>query len=123
MFHHLGPLEGRDISQIQLFKNKLPPNLNNGCQGGRNPVQFSRSVMSDAMDYSTPGFLVHHQLLELTQNHVRLVSDAIQPSHRLLSPSSPAFNVSQHQGLFQWVNSLHQVVKVLEFQLQHQSFQ
>ena len=67
-----------------------------------------------------PGFPVHHQLPELAQTHVYRVSDAIQPSHPLSSPSSPAFNVSQHQGLSQLVGSLHQVAKVLE--LQHQSF-
>ena len=74
------------------------------------------------MDCSTPGLPVHHQLLEFTQSHVHWVTDAIQPSHSLSSPSLPAFNHSQHQGLFQWVSS-HQVAKVLEFQLQHQSFQ
>ena len=75
------------------------------------------------MDCSTPGLLIHHQLLELVQTHVHRISDAIQPSHLLLSPSPPAFNLSQHQGLFKWVSSLHQVAKVLEFQFQHQSFQ
>ena len=75
------------------------------------------------MDYSTPGFPVHHQLLEFTQTHVRQVSDAIQPSHPLFSPSPPAFNLSPHQCLFQGVSSLHQVAKVLELQLQHKSFQ
>ena len=75
------------------------------------------------MDCSTPGLPVHHQLLEFTQTHVHWVSDAIQPSHPLSSPSPPAFNLSQHQGLFKWVSSSHQVAKVLEFQLQHQSFQ
>ena len=72
---------------------------------------------------SMPGFPVHHQLLEFVQTHVHQVSDAVQPSHPLSSPFPPAFNLSQHQGLFQWVSSLHQVAKVLEFQLQHQSFQ
>ena len=75
------------------------------------------------MDCSMPGFAVLHQLLELVQTHSHRVGDAIQPSHPLLSPSPPAFNLSQHQGLFQWVSSVHQVAKVLEFQLQHQSFQ
>jgi len=75
------------------------------------------------MDCSTPGLLIHHQLLELVQTHVHRISDAIQPSHLLLSPSPPAFNLSQHQGLFKWVSCLHQVAKVLEFQFQHQSFQ
>ena len=75
------------------------------------------------MDCSTPGLPVRHQLPEFTQTHVHWVSDAIQPSHPLSSPSPPAPNPSQHQGLFQWVNSLHEVANVLEFQLQHQSFQ
>ena len=65
------------------------------------------------MDCSTPGFPVHHQLRELTQTHVHRVGDAIQQFHPLLSPSPPAFDLSQHQGLFQWISSLHQVVKVL----------
>ena len=70
-----------------------------------------------------PGFTVHHQLPEFTQSHVHWVGDAIQPSHPLLCPSPPTFNLSQRQGLFQSVSSSHQVAKVLEFQLQHQSFQ
>ena len=70
----------------------------------------------------TPGFPVHHQLLELAQTHVHRVSDNILSSHLLPSPFLPVFNLSQHQGLFKWVSSLHQVAKVLEFQLQHQSF-
>ena len=75
------------------------------------------------MDCSTPGLPVHHQLPKLAQTHVHWVSDAIQPSSPLLCPSPPVFNLSQHQGLFQWVGSSHQVAKVLDFQLQHQSFQ
>ena len=75
------------------------------------------------MDCSMPGFPVHHQLPELTQTHIHQVGDAIQQSHSLSSPSPPASNLSQDQGLFQWVSSLHQVGEVLEFQLQHQSFQ
>ena len=74
------------------------------------------------MDCSTPVFLVLHYLPEFAQTHVHWVSDAIQPSHPLSSPSLPTFNHSLHQGLFQWVDSLHEVAKVLEFQLQHQSF-
>ena len=73
------------------------------------------------MDCSTPGLLVHHQLLDYTQTHVHWVSDDIQPSNPLSSPSSPAFNLSQHRGLFKWVSSSHQVARVLEFQLQHPS--
>ena len=75
------------------------------------------------MDCSTAGLPVYHQLPEFTQTHVHRVSDAIQPSHLLSSPSPPTFNLSQHHGLFQRVSSSHQVTKVLEFQLQHQSFQ
>ena len=86
-------------------------------------IQYSLCLTLCAhTDCSTPGFPVHHQLPELNQTHVYQVGDAIQPSHPLLSPSSPALNLSQPQGLFQWVSSLHQVAKVLEFQLQHQSF-
>ena len=84
-------------------------------------VQFSSVAQScltlcDPVDHSTPGFPVHHQLPEFTQTHVLRVSDTIQPSHPLSSPSPPASNPSQHQSLFQWVNSLHEVAKVLEFQ-------
>ena len=91
-------------------------------------VQFSSVAQScptlcDPMDCSTPSFPVHHQLLEFTQTHVHWVGDAIQPSHPLSSPSSPALSLSQHQGLFQWVSSSHQVAKVLGFQLQPHSFQ
>ena len=82
-------------------------------------VQFSLVAQScltwDPKDCSTPGFPVHHQLPELTQTHVHRVGDAIQPSHSLSSPSPPAFNLSQHQGLFQWVSYSHQVAKVLEY--------
>ena len=73
-------------------------------------------TLCNPKDYSTPGFPVHHQLLELAQPHVHRVSGAIQPSHPLSSPFPPAFNLSQHQGLFQWVNSSHQVAKVLALQ-------
>ena len=71
-------------------------------------VHFSRSVESYCLNCSTPGFPVHHQLPELAQTHVHRVGDAIQPSNPLSSPSPPAFNLSQHQGLFQWVSSSHQ---------------
>ena len=91
-------------------------------------VQFSSAPQScptlcDPMNHRTPGLPVHHQLLEFTQTHVHQVSDAMQPSHPLSSPSPPAPNPSQHQSLFQWVNSSHEVAKVLEFQLQLQSLQ
>ena len=80
-------------------------------------------ILCDPMNHSTPGLPVHHQFLESTQSQVHWVGDAIQPSHPLSSPSFPALDLSQNQGLFQWVSSSHQVAKVLEFQLQHQSFQ
>ena len=91
-------------------------------------VQFSSVTQScptlcDPMNCSMLDLPGHHQLLEFTQTHVHWVGDVIQPSHPLSSPSPPTFNLSQHQGLFKWVSSLHQVAKVLEFQLQHQSFQ
>ena len=69
------------------------------------------------MNHSMPGLPVHHQLLDFTQTHVHWFDDAIQPTHPLLSPSPPALNPSKHQSLFQWVNSSHEVAKVLEFQL------
>ena len=89
-------------------------------------VQFSHSALSplcDSMDCSMPGLPVHYQLPKFTQTHVHWVGDAIQPSHSLSSPSLPALNLPQHQGLFQWVSSSHQVAKVWQFQLQHQSLQ
>ena len=80
-------------------------------------------TLCDLRNWSTPDFPVFHHLLGLTQTHVHWVRDAIQPSHLLLCPPfSSIFNLSQHQGLFQWVSSSHQVAKVLELQLQHQSF-
>ena len=85
-------------------------------------VAQSCLTLCDPIGCSTPGFPVHHQTLELAQTHVHWVSDAVQQSHPLLSPS-PAFSLSQNQRLFQWVSSLYQVAKVLELQLQHQSFQ
>ena len=91
-------------------------------------VQFSSVTqlcltLCDPMNRRTPGLLVHHQLPKSTQTHVQWVGNDIQPPHPLSSPSLPALNLSQHQGLFKWVRSLHSVAKVLEFQLQHQSFQ
>ena len=80
-------------------------------------------TLCNPMDCSTQGLPVHLQLPEFTQTHVHRVGEAIQTSHPLSSPSLPAFNLSQHQGLFQWVSSLYQVAKVLAFQFQHQSFQ
>ena len=88
-------------------------------------VKFSCSAVSvcNPMNHRTPGLPVHHQLPESTQIRVHWVSDAIQPSHPLSSPSLPALNLSQHQSLFKWVSYSHQVTKIMEFQLPHQSFQ
>jgi len=80
-------------------------------------VAQSCPTLCDPMNHSTPGLPVHHQLPEFTQTHVHRVSDAIQPSHPLSSPFPPAPNPSQHQSLFEWVNSSHEVAKLLEFQL------
>jgi len=103
------------FSMSNLLLN-LSVNLNSS-------VTQSCLTLCDPIECSTPGLPVHHQLLEFTHTHVHWVGDATQPSHPLSSPSPPALNLSQNQGLFQWVSSLHQVAKVLEFQLQHQSFQ
>ena len=123
-------------SQGHMWKNTPQ-----GCQRGYNPVntfisdfwptelvQFSSvsqwcPTLCDQMDCSMLGFPVLQQLPELAQTHVHQVDDPIQPNHPLFSPSPPAFNLSQHQGLFQCISSSHQVAKVMEFQLQHQSFQ
>ena len=88
----------------------------------RKEIQYSSATQScltlcDPMDCSMPGFPVHHQLPEFAQTHAHRISDAIQSSHRLWSLSPPAFNLSQHQGLFKWVSSSPQVAKVLEIQL------
>ena len=102
--------------------------LTGPCWPTHHSVQFSSVAQScptlcNPMNHSTPGLPVHHQLPEFTQTHVHRVGDVIQPSHPLSSPSPPALNLSQHQGLFKWVNSSCEVAKVLEFQLQHQSLQ
>ena len=104
--HPLSPPSDLALSlSMRVFSNKL------------SSVAQSCLTLCDPMDCSMPGFPVHHQLLELAQTHAHWVSDVIQPSH-LLSPLSPsALNLSQHQGLFQWVSILHQLAKVLEFQL------
>ena len=111
-----------------LYKFNLTGRITNGCHQdlAQSSVQFSSVTQScptlcNPMNRITPGLPVHHQLPEFTQIHVDQVGDAIQPSHPLSPPSPPAFNLSQHQGLFQWVSSSNQVAKILEFQ--HQSFQ
>ena len=86
-------------------------------RGQFSSVAQSCPTLCDPMNCSTPGLPVHHKLPEFTQTHAHRVSDAIQPSHPLSSPPPPAPNPSQHQRLFQWVNSLHEVAKVLEFKL------
>ena len=111
---HLGP-----VFTIWLITEKVCPPLLYQFSS----VTHSCPTLCNPMDCSMSGLPVHHQLLELTQAHVHWVGDTIQPSQPLLSPYPSAFNLSQHQGLFQWVSSSHQVAKVLEFQLQHQSFQ
>ena len=118
-----------DLSSAQQggqagYSGKLMP----WKQLNQRSVQFSSVVqscrtLSSPMNRSTPGLPVHHQLLEFTHTHIHQVGDATQPSHPLSSPLPLAPNPSQHQSLFQWVNSSHEVAKVLEFQLQHQSFQ
>ena len=105
----------------------LPPR-NQSFPSHQWPPQFSSVAQScltlcDPINRSTPGLPVHHQLPEFTQTHVHRVRDAIQPSHPLSSPSPPDPNPSQHQSLFQWVNSLDEVAKVLELQFYHHSFQ
>ena len=119
-----------NISLFLLSDHWVMSNNDQPFQWGffKHLTQFSSVLQScltlcDPMDWSTPGFPVYQRLLERIQTHVHRVSDAIQPSHLLSTPSPPAFNLSQHQGLFQWFCSLHQVAKVLEFQLQRQSFQ
>ena len=115
-----------NIKSWVKFQNLGSPSLN--CIGFSFFFSFQlsdqiRSVaqscltLCDPMNRSTPGLPIHHQLLEFTETHVHRVSDAIQPSHPLSSPSPLAPNPSQHQSLFQWVNSSHEVAKVLEFQL------
>ena len=124
----------RALWGLRKMKGNKDPSIENSIfpASGKVPelkfssVQFSHSVVStlfDPMDCSTPGFPVHHQFPEFTQTHVHWVGDAIQPSHPLSSPCPPTFNLFQHQGLFQCVSSSNQVAKILEFQLQHQSFQ
>ena len=116
------------MNALLKMKNRMVLWVQNGCRCiSRSPsrpcVWLGAEAFCHPMDCWMPVLPVHHQLPEFTQAHVYWVNDAIQPSHPPSSPSPPAFNLSQHQGLFQWVSSSHQVAKVLEFQLQHQSFQ
>ena len=129
------------LVQVPLFPVSLPATLtsthlvNNLCfitekanwdrssSSSSTSIAHSCPTLCDPMNRSMPGLPVYHKLPDFTQTHAHQVGEAIQPSHPLSSPSPPAPNHSQHQGLFQWVNSSHEVAKVLEFQLQHQSFQ
>ena len=104
-----------------ILSRVLSPLITSSILGTYQP-QFSSftqvcSTLCDSMNHSTPGLPVRNQLPEFTQTHVHRVIDAIQPSHPLSSPSPPAPNPSQHQTLFQWVNSSHEVAKILQFQL------
>ena len=108
----------------QFFSSHIPPlDYRHTSSLQYSSVTRSCPTLCDPMNCRMPGFPVHHQLPEFIQTHVHWVGDAIQPYHPLLSPSPPTFNLSQHQCLFQWVSSSHQVSKVSEFQLKHQSFQ
>ena len=114
---NLGSGEEGAIENLHMFPSDL---FGIVCSCQFSSVTQLCPTLCDPMDCSTPGLPVQHQLLEFTEFHVHWVSDAIQPSHPLSAPCPPAFNLSQ--GLFQWVRSSHQVAKVLEFQLQYQSF-
>ena len=114
-----GDLPGPGIQPVSRLCKRI---IYHGANPWLSSVQ-SCPTLWDPMDRSTPSLPVHHQLPKFTQTHVHWVGDAIQPSHLLSSPSHHALNLSQHQGLFKWVSSSHQVAKDLEFQLQQQSFQ
>ena len=105
---------GQPITSWSALEKSLSPS---GSSDQIRSVTQLCPTLCDPMNRSMPGLPVHHQLPEFTQTHVHRVGDAIQPSHPLSSPSPPAPNPSQHQSLFQWVNSSHEVAKVLEFQL------
>ena len=133
LFKKIGDTKGKFHAKMGTIKNGKGMDLRSrryweemtrlhGADQIRSVAQ-SCPTLCDPMNRSSPGLPVHHQLPELTQTHVHWVGDAIQPSHPLLSPFPTAFNLSQHWGLFEWVSFSHQVAKVLEFQLQHQSLQ
>ena len=117
-----------DLNKSLIDLSVLDQQIFHACCLRVSSVQFSSVAQScltlcNPMNRSTPGLPVCHQLQEFTQTHVHRVGEAIQPSHPLSSPSPPAPNPSQHQSLCQWVNSSHEMAKVLEFQPQHHSFQ
>ena len=103
--------------QVDSLPSQLPGKPNNGLSDQIRSLGQSCPTLCDPMNCSTPGLPVHHQLPEFTQTHVHQGGGALQPSHPLSSPFPPAPNPSQHQSLFQWVNSSHEVAKVLELQL------
>ena len=114
-------IKGLFRSEVIIHRSALSAlHIWNASTSDKQPVQLSHSVVSNSLpphEWQHTGLPVHHQLPEFTQTHVHRIRDAIQPSHPLSSPSPPAPNPSQHQSLFQWVNSSHEVAKVLEFQL------
>ena len=131
-FSHCMKLDHDFMEETDMLMESLQSALEHGEEKGRflgnGSIQFSSvaqlcPILWDPIIHSMPGLPVHHQLPELTQARVHWVGDAIPPSPPLSSPSPPAPNLSQQLGLFQWVNSLHEVAKLLEFQFQHQSFQ
>ena len=111
------------VMRVKFSAVRTISHRNLKCSVHFSSVAQSCLTLCDPINCIMPGLSVHHQLLEFTQTHVHQVSDVIRPSHPLSSPSPLAPNPSQQQGLFQWVNSSHEVAKVLEFQPQHQSFQ
>ena len=118
-------LKSRDITlptKVHLVKAMYFPVVMYGCESWTMKIADCWRIDASPMDWSMPGLPVLHHCPALAQTHVHWVSDAILSSCPLSSPS-PAFNPFQHQDLFKWVSSSHQVAKVLEFQLQHQSFQ
>ena len=112
-------------SQLRIGSAILPSGRALKHSWSQSIISVTQSCLTlcDPTDCSTPAFPIHHQLPEPAQTHGHWVGDSIQPFHPQSPPSPPTFNLSQHQGLFQGVSSLHQVAEVLEFQLQHQSFQ
>ena len=115
------PLEKKMTTHSSILAWRIPWTEEPGKLQFSSVQSLSHVQLCDPMDCSTPAFPVLHQFLELAQIHVHWGCDTRQPPHPLLSPSPPALNLSQHQGLFQWVSSSHQVTKVLEIQLQQQS--
>ena len=123
VIHYINKLNDKNHMVILIDAEKAFDKLQHKFMIQSSSVAQSCLTLCDPINCSMPGLPVHHLLPESTQTHVHWVGDAIQPSHPLSSASPPAFNLPQHQGLFKWVSSSHQVAKVLEFQLQHQSFQ